>query len=80
MATLYYFKNLPKTGDVVEESKVTVHKGAGRDKAEIDYWVKFQNFGWIHLPIDDPNLDKKLENVNLDKNEYSYDEFIKLIN
>lgn len=78
MATLYYFKNLPQVGDKVKSSKVSTHRWR-EGGYDVDYWIEFENFGWVHLPIGDDKLEQKLKESNVESGEYSYDEFIKLV-
>lgn len=81
MATLYYFKDLPTIGDKIINSKVSLFKwkNGNNFSYDVDYWIEFEGFGWVELPIDDPTLDEKLKIAKPDKEEYDYQEFIDLL-
>lgn len=81
MATLYYFQDLPKIGDKIIDSKISIFKWKNGDNFsyDIDYWIEFEGFGWVELPIDDPKIEEKLKKVDLDQDEYTYDEFVELL-
>lgn len=76
-ATIYSSLNLPKIGDKIEDSKISIYKWED-GVYDINYWIKIEKYGWLDLPLDD-DISNILRVNDIDTTEMSIEEFEKII-
>ena len=81
-ATTYNVNELPRIGDKIINSKVSIYKWGDDsfhptddDKYyDISYWIEIDKYGWVELPLEIHKLES-----DIDTCEISIEEFEKII-
>jgi len=76
MSTTYTIENLPKNGDTIIDSIISINK-YNDGFYDVDCWIELENFGSVHIPLDIEQ--SVLSGKDFDTSEMSVEEFEKRI-